>query len=293
MELRVLKYFLTAAREENITRAAEYLHVTQPTLSRQLMQLEDELGVKLFKRGQHSVTLTEDGMLLRRRAQELVALADKTEQELAHGEDALSGTIAIGCGETGSMHELSRMMTSFRREYPQVRFEIYSAIADDIKERLDRGILDLGLLMEPVDIGRYDFLRLPRKERWGVWMREDSPLAAKERITPADLAGVPLLTAKRELVQSELASWFGTAMDSLDIAATYTLFYNAAILVKNRMGAALGYHFESRFDGLCFRPLSPALETGCVLVWEKQQTNSAATRRFIRFAEEYDLSISH
>lgn len=283
MELRVLKYFLMVAREENITRAAELLHVTQPTLSRQLAQLERELGVKLFRRGQHSVTLTDDGMLLRRRAQEILALADKTENELSREEGELSGVISIGCGETRSMHELSRLMREFRERNPLVRFEIYTAIADDIKERLDRGVLDLGLLLEPVDISRYDFVRMQSRERWGALCREDSALAQKEAIAPQDLLGEPLIMVKRESVRNELSSWFGPLYDELEIAATYNLIYNAAIMVKNGVGTALSFIFESNFEGLCYRPLSPALESGCVMVWKKQQTFAGATAAFLKF----------
>ena len=163
MELRVLKYFLTVAREENITRAAALLHLTQPTLSRQLMQLEQELGVQLFHRGKYRIVLTEDGMLLRRRAQELVDLAERTEMEFHREKGALTGEIAIGAGETLNMAFLSRSMAEFRRAHPQVRFSIYSANADDIKDRLEKGLLDLGLLAEPVDIGRYAFCGCPVK----------------------------------------------------------------------------------------------------------------------------------
>lgn len=164
MELRVLRYFLTVAREENITRAAALLHVTQPTLSRQLMQLEDELGVKLFHRSRYRIVLTDDGMLLRQRAQEIVALAEKTEREFMREEGILSGEISIGCGETRNMTFLSRRMVTFRQVHPMVQFSIYSANADDIKDRLEKGILDLGLLAEPVDIGRYEFIRMPSRE---------------------------------------------------------------------------------------------------------------------------------
>ena len=165
MELRVLRYFLVIAREENITRAAQVLHVTQPTLSRQMMALEEELGVQLFHRGKYHVTLTEEGMLLRQRAKELVDLSDKTMRELSHHEEALIGEIAIGCGETKSMSFLSERMMCFQKENPGIAFNVYSAIADDVKERLDKGLLDIGLLMEPVDIGTYEFLRLPFRER--------------------------------------------------------------------------------------------------------------------------------
>ena len=283
MELRVLKYFLMVAREENITRAAELLHVTQPTLSRQLAQLERELGVKLFRRGQHSVTLTDDGMLLRRRAQEILTLADKTEREFSHEEGELSGVISIGCGETGSMHELSRQMREFRERYPLVQFEVFSAIADDIKERLDRGVLDLGLLLEPVDISKYDFVRMQGRERWGVLCREDSELAQKAAISPRDLLGEPLIMVKRESVRNELSSWFGPLYSELEVAATYNLIYNAAIMVKNGVGTAVSLMFESNFDELCYRPLAPSLETGCVMVWKKQQTFAGATAAFLKF----------
>ena len=167
MELRVLKYFLVVAREENITRSAQLLHITQPTLSRQLMQLEDELGVQLFKRSKYRIILTDDGMLLRRRAQEIVDLAEKIEREFQNRNEELSGEIAIGCGETNSMSFLSERIADFRREHPLVSFNIYSATADDIKDRLEKGLLDLGLLAEPVEIGRYDFIRMPKRDIWG------------------------------------------------------------------------------------------------------------------------------
>ena len=221
MELRVLKYFLVVAREENITRAAALLHVTQPTLSRQLMQLEEKLGVKLFRRGKYHVSLTEDGMLLRRRAQEIVELADKTEQEFQRQEGELAGDISIGTGESNSMTDLSRKIADFRAGHPLVRFHIYSATADEIQERLEKGLLDLGMLMEPVDIGRYEFARLPRRDRWGIWVDQGHPLAGKESVTPEDLLGVPLLLPRRERVQQELSGWFGEKFEQVEVAATY------------------------------------------------------------------------
>ena len=171
MELRVLRYFLVVAREENITRAAALLHVTQPTLSRQMIQLEEELGVKLFHRGKYHVLLTDDGILLRRRAQEIVDLAEKTEREFHRQEGELTGEVAVGAGETSSMTDLSKKIAAFRQEHPLVRFSMYSATADDIKDRLENGLLDLGLLAEPVNIGRYSFLRMPKRDQWGVWLR--------------------------------------------------------------------------------------------------------------------------
>lgn len=282
MELRVLKYFLMVAREENITRAAQLLHITQPTLSRQLMQLEEELGVQLFRRGKYSVSLTEDGMLLRRRAQEIVALSEKTKKELQHREEMPAGEIAIGCGETKSMAVLSKKMVSFRQKYPMVQFSIYSAIADDIKERLEKGLLDMGLLTEPVDISKYAFIRMPDKERWGVLVREDSSLAEKDCVTPDDLRDIPLLMVRRELVRNELANWFGASYDQLEIAATYNLIVNAAFMVEQGLGVALCFDLGTVFENLRFIPLSPRMETGSVLVWKKNQTLSAAQSLFIQ-----------
>ena len=282
MELRVLNYFLMVAREENITRAAQLLHVTQPTLSRQLMQLEEELGVQLFHRGKHSVSLTEEGMLLRRRAQELVSLSEKTKLELQRKEDVPAGEIAIGCGETKSMSLLSKCMVSFRERYPLVQFSIYSAIADDIKERIEKGLLDMGLLVEPVDISKYEYIRMPVKERWGVLVREDAPLAGKASVTPEDLLGIPLIMSRREPVKNELASWFGAVFDQLEIAATYNLIVNAAFMVEQGLGVALCFDLGAVFENLRFVPLAPRMETGSVLVWKKNQALSSAQTHFIR-----------
>ena len=284
MEFRVLKYFLMVAREENITKAAALLHLTQPTLSRQLMQLEAELGVKLFHRSKHSIILTEDGMLLKRRAQEIISLSDKTVQELSHKEDVLSGEIAIGCGETKNMLFLSEQIKKFRQKYPLVQFSIHSAIADDIKERIEKGVLDIGLLMEPVDVGKYEFIRMPQKEKWGILVRKDSELAAKESINPKDLTNVPLIMVKRELVKNELASWFGDYYEGLQIAATYNLILNAASMVERGVGVALCFDLGAAFyEDLCFIPLAPTLETGSVLVWKKNQTLGSATSQFMRY----------
>ncbi len=284
MEFRVLKYFLMVAREENITKAAALLHLTQPTLSRQLMQLEAELGVKLFHRSKHSIILTEDGMLLKRRAQEIISLSDKTVQELSHKEDVLSGEIAIGSRETKNMLFLSEQIRKFRQKYPLVQFSIHSAIADDIKERIEKGILDIGLLMEPVDIGKYEFIRMPQKEKWGILVRKDSELAAKESINPKDLTNVPLIMVKRELVKNELASWFGDYYEGVQIAATYNLILNAASMVERGVGVALCFDLGASFyEDLCFIPLAPTLETGSVLVWKKNQTLGAATSQFMRY----------
>lgn len=285
MELRVLRYFLTVAQEENITKAAALLHVTQPTLSRQLMQLEEELGTKLFHRSQYRIILTDAGMLLRRRAQEIVELADKTKREFSQPEGELAGEIAIGCGETQSMTFLSRHIRSFRELHPQVRFRIYSANADDIKEHIEKGLLDMGLLTEPVDIGRYAFLRLPQKDRWGVLVPKDCPLAEKESVTPQDLIGVPLLLSGREEVRGELANWFGQDYGRIEVAATFNLILNAANMVKNGVGAALCFYLENISDALKFVPLSPKLETGTVLAWKKDKPLSCAVEQFQQYVK--------
>ena len=282
MELRVLRYFLAVAREENITKAAAMLHLTQPTLSRQMMQLEEELGVRLFHRSRYHIVLTDEGMLLRRRAQELVDLADKTAREFAAHETELMGEIAIGAGETRSMTFLSQAIRSFRARWPRVTFRIFSANADDVKERLDMGLLDMGLLAEPVDVGKYAFCRLGEKDRWGVLVRADSPLAELEAAGPQDLEHIPLMFSSRESVQRELANWLGDRWERLQVAATYNLILNAANMVRWGVGAALGFDLNLAFDGLRFLPLSPAMETGTVLVWKKDQALTPAVEAFHR-----------
>lgn len=282
MELRVLRYFLAVAREENITRAAGMLHISQPSLSRQLMQMEEELGVKLFHRSKHKVVLTDEGRLLRRRAQEIVALADKAEKELAQGEETISGEIAIGCGETRNMAYLSQMMVSFREQYPDVTFEIYTAIADDVKERIENGMLDFGLLMEPVDISKYNFCRLPLKDRWCVLMRKDNPLAEKENITAADLVDVPLIVAKRKSVRNELENWFGKYYDKMKVVAACNLSRsNLSLMVENHVGVAMLHEFENNHKSLCLRPIYPEILNSSVLVWKKNQVFSPAVTKFI------------
>ncbi|MDY6328971.1 MAG: LysR family transcriptional regulator [Lachnospiraceae bacterium] len=292
MELRVLKYFLTVAREENITKAAELLHITQPTLSRQLMQLEEELGTKLLKRGKHNVYLTEDGMLLKKRAQDIVTLADRTEREFTERQEEIAGEIVFGSAETMSVYELAKIIAEFQKEYPLVQYEMYTAIADDIKERMDKGIVDIGLLTEPVDISKYNFIRLDRKERWGVLVRNDSKLAEKEYVTPEDLANVPLLMAKREMVRNELSNWFGGYYDNLKIAGTYNLLNNAAVMVENGIGVALCFKISHDYEHLSFVPFAPALETGCVLVWQKNRPLSKAATVFLDIAKKYIKGIS-
>ena len=284
MELRVLKYFLTVAREENITKAANLLHITQPTLSRQLMQLEEELGIKLFQRGRHNIMLTEEGMLLRRRAQEIVDLTEKTEKELVHGAETVSGEISIGCGETQNMKPLCEMIAAFQEKYPEVVFHIYTAIADDVTERLENGVLDMGLLLEPVEISRYHFVRMPLEEKWQVLMRKDCPLAEKERIGPSDLAEMPLIIARRQSVRNLLENWFGNVAEKLRIVSTCNLSHiNQSIMVESGIGVALVMDFSCNDQTLCLRPLEPEIVSGSVLVWKKNQVLPPALTRFIDY----------
>ena len=291
MELRVLKYFLAVAREENITRAAALLHLTQPTLSRQLMQLEEELGVQLFHRSRYHIILTDDGMLLRRRAQELVDLAEKTAREF-HQKDQLRGEISIGSGDLEGMSLLSGMLASFQSLHPEVTYQIYSGNADHTKERIEGGTLDLGLLLEPMDISKYDFIRMPVKERWGILIHEDEPLARKESVTPEDLAGVPLILTRRELIQQEMERWFGPYARQLQVTATGNLPYNMALLAGAHMGVFLTLQLHCTYDGLRFIPLSPALESSTVLAWKKAETFSPAVSGLIAHVKKCLNSIS-
>lgn len=287
MEIRVLRYFLMVAREENITKAANLLHLTQPTLSRQLMQLEEELGVTLFRRSKHRIILTEDGMLLRRRAEEIVSLAEKTKDDLRHKQDHLAGSIAVGSGELQSSRFLTQLIAAFQKENPLVSFRIYSGNSDNIKERIERGLLDIGLLQEPVDIAKYHFVRTLVQEQWGVLVRADAELAAKDRVSPADLAGLPLILPDRENVQNELLNWFGPLAEKLHITATGNLLYNLASLARDSGSCVLTLNLACHYDGLRFIPLAPGLESGTVLVWKKAQTFSPAAAAFIAYSKEY------
>lgn len=283
MELRVLRYFLTVAQEENISHAADILHVTQPTLSRQLADLEYELGVKLFRRGNRRITLTESGLLLRRRAEEVLTLIDKIEQEVREPSGPVDGTVSIGSAEAAATEVLPPLLRDFSEKYPQVRYELFTGNADIIKERIDKGLLDIGLLTEPVELSRYEFLRLQERDRWGVITYEGSPLAAKEEITIDDLKGLPLMLPRRAEVQKNLAHWFGEQADCLNIFATYNLIGNATQLVSQGLCHAFALECAvTRYQSICFRPLVPELITSSVLVWKRHQPSSEAVRRFIQ-----------
>ena len=283
MDIRVLKYFLMVAREENITKAANLLHLTQPTLSIQLMQLEEELGVQLFRRSRHHIILTEDGMLLRQRAEEIVALADKTIDDFQHKHDELAGVISIGSGELRSSSYLAHLIAGFQKDNPLVQFTFYSGNADNIKERLEKGLLDIGLLQEPVDITKYSFIRTPIKEQWGIYVNASSPLAGKEAVTPEDIADLPLVMPERENVLSELRNWFGPYGENLHIIATGNLQYNLIITAKETNSCIITLNLDCQYEGLTFIPLSPTIETGTVLVYKKTQTFSSATNAFLAY----------
>ena len=286
MEIRVLRYFLTVVREESITRASEVLHITQPTLSRQLAQMEEEVGVKLFERGSRKITLTNEGILLRRRAEEILQLVDKTQKELIEQEEQVEGKIAIGCGEIASVQLLPELFQKFREKYPRVNFDIFTATADLVKEQMDKGLMDVGLLLEPLDIEKYDFIRLDMKEKWVVLMGPDDPLTQKEYVTAKELVDLPLILPRRMSVQSELASWFGDYYEKLNVAFTSNLSTNAAIMVSNGLAYALVIEGAVPFwdqSRIVYRPLSPALTATSVLAWKRGQPFSLAATKFIEY----------
>lgn len=293
MELRVLHYFLAIAREENFTRAAEQLHVTQPTLSRQIADLEQELGVKLFTRSNHHIVLTEDGMILKRRAQEILSLADKTKRDFLRGDENLEGVISVGSGEFLSTRILTDCIAQFQKKHPLVHFEIYSGNAGNIRDRIERGLLDVGLMSEPIDIRKYAFITMPVKEQWGALVREDSPLAGKEFLRPQDLLDIPLISAVGEFLESNVAKWLEEYAAKVHIIAKGNLLYNEAMLAQSNIGAVICIRLSCRYDGLQFIPFSPALTNDTALAWKKEQIFSAATKAFLDFAEKYLKNISN
>ena len=287
MELRVLRYYLTVAREENITRAADMLHITQPTLSRQMAELEEELNTRLFERTNRKIVLTESGMLLRRRAEELISLADKVQQEFQSGGDELTGLISIGSGVTAAVSAcLPRLLQDYAQKYPQVRFELHTGTAAGIKDLLDKGLLDIGILMEPIEVEKYDFVRLPVKEVWGILMPADDPLAQKPAIAPGDLQDLPLIVSWR-IREREAKAWFGGDTEHLNVFCTYDLIDNAATLVEHRLGYAFVIQGALKpAPGLTFRPLAPEVSNTSVLVWKRYQPSHPAVQKFIELAQD-------
>ncbi len=288
MEIRVLRYFLTVVREESITKAAEVLHITQPTLSRQLSQMEENIGVKLFHRGTRKITLTSEGMLLRRRAEEILQLVDNTEKELVEQEEQIEGKITIGCGELASVQVLSELIDAFSKKHPGVTYDIFTATADLVKEQMDKGLIDIGLLLEPVDIEKYEFIRLDIKEKWVVLMRPDDKLAKKESVSAKDLSELPVILPRRLNVQSELASWFGDYYGNLHVLFTSNLNTNGAVMVRNGLAYSVVIEGSVPFwdhTKITYRPLSPELMATCVLAWKRQQPFSLAATKFIEYAK--------
>ncbi len=289
MEFRVLRYFLTVAREGSITAAANSLHLTQPTLSRQLQDLEKELGQKLFIRGKYKVSLTPEGMILRKRAEEIVDMVEKTEAEFQSIKDTVCGDIYIGCGETDSMKYVAQVMKELQDDYPEIKFHIFSGNAEDVTEKLDKGLLDFGVLIQPIDLSKYDNLPLPDKDVWGVITKKDSPLAQKDKAELKDLVNVPLIASrqmsKKYSAQSGFLDWFGEEFEHLNIAATYNLVYNAAIMVEAGIGYAITLDKlvnTTDITNLRFVPLYPKLESGLDIVWKKHQMFSPAAKLFLK-----------
>lgn len=284
MEIRVLRYFLTVVREEGINRAAEVLHITQPTLSRQLAQLEEEVGVKLFHRGARKITLTNEGILLRRRAEEILSLVDRTERELIQQEELVEGRIVIGCGELAAVQVLPDIIEAFHEKYPLVNYDIFTGTADLVKEQMEQGLIDIGVLLEPIDIEKFDFIRLAEKERWVVLMRPDDPLAEKEAVCAKDLENLPIILPRRTNVQNELTNWFGNSFQAERVLFTSNLSTNSALMVQKGLAYSIVIEGSVPFwdkEKIAYRPLFPELTANSVLAWKKQQPFSLAAAKFI------------
>lgn len=289
MELRVLRYFLAVAREENITAAANKLHITQPTLSKQLMALEDELGRTLLRRGKRRVTLTEDGVFLKKRAEEILALADKTESDFKFKEELVGGDVRIGAGETEAVRYIARAIDRLHKIYPQIRFHLYSGNSEDMRERLDKGLIDFVLFVGAADLGKYDYLKLPSVDTWGLLMRKDCPLAAKDSIESEDLRDIPILCSRQSLIQNELTGWLGFSFTELNVVGTYNLIYNASVMVEEGIGSALSIDGLINTGGeskLCFKKLVPSITADLVVAWQKEQVFSQAAEKFLLSLQE-------
>lgn len=286
MELRVLRYFLAVVEERSFSRAAERLHITQPTLSRQIRDLETEFGRRLLirSRNNHSVVPTEDGTLLVERAREILMLSDRTRRELL-GEVPLRGEVAVGGGETQGMLLLAETAAGLRRKFPEIRFHVYSGNAEFVAERLEQGLIDLGVLVGEADLTRYDYLPLPVDDVWGLIMLPGHPLAARQTVTPEELAGVPLIVSQQTVAENELAGWNGGSLDTLQIVATYNLLYNATLFVRAGLGLALA------LDGLAgpefvFRPLEPQMRARLNVVWMRHRPQPPAVRLFLQLLRQ-------
>lgn len=289
MELRELRYFLAVARDESISRAAEALFVTQPNLSRQMQSLEKEIGQQLFIRGTRKITLTEAGRLLRKRAEEIMELYEKAEAELSVPVTDVSGDIYIGGGESYAMQTIAKTARDVSKEYPNVKFHIFSGDGATVSERLDKGLIDFGVFIGMRDLSKYDRLRLPLYDTWGVLMRKDSPLAAKDRITPEDLWDKPLLLARQSLGKSIVTDWLRKNADELNVVGTGNLLYNMSLLVKEGFGYAVTLDKIINTTGdseLCFRPLYPELISHLEIAWKKYQVFPQCAEIFLKRLRE-------
>jgi len=289
MELRVLRYFLEVAREGNVTRAAERLHISQPTLSKQLKDLEGELGKKLFVRGSHDVKLTDEGMLLRKRAEDILSMADKTVDEFRSLGEFTGGDVWVGCAESDGIKHLARCYMALLERYPGLRLHLQSGNSADVTERLDRGLLDFAIIVHEVDLSKYNYLELPATDRYGVLMRKDSPLAGKEAVGVDDLMDLPLICSRQGITE-DYPKVFQEKMDSLRIVATFNLAYNASVLVREGVGYALSFDKladTSAESELTFRPLTPPLETKMYMIWKKYQVFSPAAEVLLKEVMEH------
>ncbi len=292
MEIRVLQYFLAIAREQSIIRAAESLHLSQPTLSTQIKNMEEELGKQLLIRGSkgsRKVTLTEEGMILRKRAEEILNLVKKTESEIISSDNVVIGDIYIGAGETDSMRLLAKAAGRLKKLYPGIHYHISSGNAVFVMEQLDKGLIDFGIIFGTPDSGKYDALKLPSKDIWGVLMRRDSPLAQKEAISSEDLFNQPLLISQQEADGGRLSQWMKRHLSELDVIMTYNLLFNASLFVEEGLGYAVcldGIINTSGDSKLCFRPLSPAIETEMYMIWKRYQVFSKPAEKFLMMMQE-------
>lgn len=285
MEIRVLRYFLTVAREGSVTRAARALHLTQPTLSRQIRELEEELGQTLFSRGGRELSLTREGLLLRQRAEEIVGLAEITEKEFRSlGEKTVSGDLSLGCGESKALSFVTDALKVLQDEHPLIIPHFFSGNGEIVMDRLDKGLLDFAVLMGAENTERYYSLPLPNHDTWGLLMDKDDPMAQKKAITAEDLLGIPLILSSQSLSRDELSGWLGFPMSRLHIAATYTLLFNGSLMVRSGLGYALCFDHiapSGKDSPFAFRPLSPLLTSPLSLVWKKHQILSAPAEAFL------------
>lgn len=284
MELRVLKYFSAVAKEENITKAAELLHITQPTLSKQLMDLENEIGKKLFIRGNRKIALTEEGLLLQKRADEIIKLVNKTEKELAQSDETISGDIYIGAGETDGFRQLIKIANKIKLQHPNIQYHISSGDIIDTLYDLDKGIIDFALIFGNVNQSKYNYITLPAKDTWGVLMRKDSELAEKEYIVPDDLYDKPLIISRQAHKKQEITSLFGEKYQDLNIVATNNLIYNASLMVDEGFGYAITFDkiINTENTNLKFVPFKPAVTAKMHFIWKKNQVFSKAAEKFLQ-----------